>query len=210
MSSPIIGLNGRPLDEEKRIVDPLGREVSTTADLTPDPEAPAPITPTAPVDAITQARIQFKNVMSSLVQKCGKKNMDRGDLASASRLLAQANHLNFEMLSMAMSDVVALIQQFEEQKFTTFMMGNQIATTLELLIDKGVFSKEELDAKWKEVAQKAQEQIRQMQMNEHSSANSDQQAGETLDSVANSCVSPTVTVNHDQDCTSVSKDDDYE
>lgn len=172
MSSMIVGLDGRSLDEEKHIVDPMGREVCTTASNEvppPDPNQASPTSP--PIDAVTQARMQFQNVMGALMHKCGSKTMSRGDLAETSRLLAQANHLNFQILSMAMSDVVSLIHQFEEQKFTAFMLGNQIATTLELLLEKGMFTKEELDAKWKQVAERAKAQINQMQQQQQEEQN---------------------------------------
>ena len=151
MDSKIVGLNGRPIDEEKVLVDALGNTVSSEeTNSLPMPET----------DPITEARMQFQTVMTRLVGKFSdKKAMSRGDLAEATKLLTQANHLNFIILSMAMQDVIALIGQLEEQKMTSYVIGNQIAALLQLLMEKEVFTKEEMNVKWKEVAEKAKEDI---------------------------------------------------
>jgi hypothetical protein len=51
--------------------------------------------------------------------------------------------------------MASITDSTQQAAYNNFMVGNNMASLMSLLLDKGVFTREELDIRWKETMEKA-------------------------------------------------------
>jgi hypothetical protein len=140
MSNELIGLNGHPLSEEKKIVGLNGEPLSTPA--APD---------ISPVQALLKEETELQGKLIKLITQ---DNLDRGDMAHAIKLQSKLYFIQRTLFNVILGDMQSIIGETDHTRHDIFMLGNQIAMVLELMKDDGV-TIDQINAKWVEVMEMA-------------------------------------------------------
>jgi hypothetical protein len=151
MESQIVGLNGQPLEVE----DDTNEVVSNFENDVADMKEAA----NSEMDPLSMLMNEQLQALTKLAKLTVGPIMSRGDLAQATRQLFRSVSAQFRVISLLLSDVNQLVKQSESLQFNTFMAGNTIAALSQLLLEKNLITKEEMDAKWKDVMAKAREDM---------------------------------------------------
>jgi hypothetical protein len=153
----LVGADGLPMDRDAEVVDMNGRPIETSANaedsVHAEPEDANPVDPKmSPVQALM---FEEQKIHAKLAKIVNEPQLSRGDLAYGVKLLFRAHMLSRTFVGLLLQDMQGLVEQTEGAQFNNFMLGNQVAMILGLMLDKGLVKKEDMDAKWKEVMDKA-------------------------------------------------------
>jgi hypothetical protein len=140
------------------IVGANGEEIG---DLVDNPETEEVVVPPADEagaegpDIVGMLMREQQASLSKASKVFSKRQLSRGDLAQIQACLLRSASAQYRLFAMLAHDMASITDSTQQAAYNNFMVGNNMASLMSLLLDKGVFTREELDIRWKETMEKA-------------------------------------------------------